>query len=123
MTRHVLQKRGFHGHRMSISTSLMASSTSLPDRFKLDTAFDGDTVVHGAVNASGLEPAELKMIWRRDGKLGAGAYGVVWRERGEGSATGKVRAVKVIGKQQINLWEVEALIELRSVCLNHISFP
>lgn len=103
-------------------TPLMAS-TSLPDRFKLDTVFDGDTVVHKPRNVSDSEPSELEMIWHRDGKLGAGAYGVVWRERGEGSATGKLRAVKVISKQQINLWEVEALIELRGVSLTYTSSP
>lgn len=99
------------------------ASTSLPDRFKLDTIFDGDTVVHKPRNVSDSEPSELEMIWHRDGKLGAGAYGVVWRERGEGSATGKLRAVKVISKQQINLWEVEALIELRGVSLTYTSSP
>lgn len=92
----------------------MASGTDKIDLCKLDSVFHEDTVVH----TTGLEAGKripLKTTWKREKLLGTGAFGTVWREKEEGS--GKLRAVKVISKLQLNVREVEALVALQDVSL------
>lgn len=60
--------------------------------------------------------------WRTDEMLGAGAFGVVWRQKE--TTSGQLRAVKTISKLQLNVRELEALVELQEVsfyptCIDH----
>lgn len=91
----------------------MASRTAILDRYKLDSLFDGDTVVHTTFESV----VEVKTSWKRERKLGSGAFGVVWREKKEESE--ELRAVKVIPRQHVNLREVEALVALQDVSPRH----
>lgn len=83
--------------------------------YKLNAAFSGKSVSHVTLT-SDLEARqrriEVKTVWNTEDRLGAGAFGVVWRQRAD---SGQVRAVKVISKAQLNIQEVEAMIELRDV--------
>jgi hypothetical protein len=94
----------------------MASKTTTFDRYKLDTDFDGDTIFHKSFT-SDLQARQRRVTvnttWKKEKMLGAGAFGVVWRQRQIG--VGKLRAVKIIPKQHLVVREVEALIELRDV--------
>lgn len=96
----------------------MASSTAKLDSYKLDSVFHGNTVVHTTALLAGQKVA-LNTTWNREKKLGAGAFGTVWREKEERS--GQLRAVKVIAKLQISIREVEALVELQDVTPHHLS--
>lgn len=91
----------------------MSYPTAKLDLYKLDSAFDGDTVVHTTVLHPGPRMAAKVTTWKREKKLGAGAFGVVWREKEQGS--GELRAVKVISRLQLNIREVQALVELQDV--------
>lgn len=83
--------------------------------YKLNASFSGKTVSHVTLT-SDLEARqrriEVKTVWNTEDRIGAGAFGVVWRQRAD---SGQVRAVKVISKAQLNIQEVEAMIELRDV--------
>lgn len=83
--------------------------------YKLDSVFyeDGNTVVHARDAQPGVP---VIATWRTEAKLGSGAFGVVWRQREEGS--GQLRAVKIVSKQQLNVRELEALVELQDVSLH-----
>lgn len=91
----------------------MASVTAKIDRYKLDSTFDEESVFHTTRLLPGPRMGALKTHWKRDKKLGAGAFGVVWREKEH--KTGQLRAVKVISKLQLNVREVEALVEIQNV--------
>lgn len=80
----------------------MASLVTRINQYYLNTEFLDGAVVHGN-----------KTTWRREHKLGAGGYGTVWREREE--RTGRLRAVKILSKIQLNVRELEALIQLQDV--------
>lgn len=97
-----------------VMDSMDSGKTTLYE-YKLDSVFyeDGNTVVHARDAQLGL-PAIA--TWRTEGKLGSGAFGVVWRQREEGS--GQLRAVKTVSKQQLNVRELEALVELQDVSLH-----
>lgn len=56
---------------------------------------------------------QVTTVWKTEDRIGAGAFGVVWRQKAN---TGKLRAVKVIARDKLNLHEVEALIDLQDVC-------
>lgn len=85
------------------------------NRYKLNASFNGKTVTHTALE-SNLEAKQRRVkvqtVWDTEDRLGAGAFGVVWRQRAD---TGQLRAVKVISKAKLNIREVEALIELQDV--------
>lgn len=89
----------------------MASATEKLLQYKFDSAFyeDGAIVVH-VTFASGIPVFDT---WRTDERLGAGAFGVVWRQKE--IITGQLRAVKTISKLQLNVRELEALVELQDV--------
>lgn len=93
----------------------MASRTSKLLGYKLDSDFDddGSTVVHTTYGTGSESAAPVFTTWRREERLGAGAFGVVWRQREE--ITGQLRAVKVVSKLQLNIRELEALVELQDV--------
>lgn len=83
--------------------------------YKLNATFNGKTVAHVTIQsdlATRQRRKEVKTVWNTEDRLGAGAFGVVWRQRAD---NGQVRAVKVIPKAQLNIQEVEAMIELRDV--------
>lgn len=88
------------------------------NRYKLNAAFSGKSVTHITLKTN-LEAKqrriEVATVWNTEDRLGAGAFGVVWRQRAD---TGQVRAVKVISKAHLNIQEVEALVELQDVRLN-----
>lgn len=95
----------------------MASTTStLLNRHRLNTTFNGTTVTH-ITRESNLEAkqrrVEVRTVWNTEHKLGAGAFGIVWRQR---SNTGQLRAVKIVSRERLKIQEVEALIELQDVC-------
>lgn len=97
----------------------MASTISARlNRYKLNASFIGKTVTH-ITRKSNLEAKqrriEVQTVWNTEDRLGAGAFGVVWRQRAD---TGQVRAVKVISGAHLNIQEVEALIELQDVRCN-----
>lgn len=83
------------------------------DQYKLDSKFLDDSVTHTTSLVSGKPVTVPATVWVRETKLGAGGFGIVWREREKG--TGQLRAVKVISKLQLNAREVEALIQLQDV--------
>lgn len=91
----------------------MSSKISTVDQYKLDVTFLDEAVVHTTRLVGAECIASPTTTWRREKKLGAGGFGVVWLEREQGSA--QLRAVKVISKLQLNLREVEAMVELRDV--------
>lgn len=90
----------------------MASATERLLQYKFKSAFyeDGKVVVHGTLASTTIPVLDT---WRTDKKLGAGAFGVVWRQRE--ITTGQVRAVKTISKLQLNVRELEAMVELHDV--------
>lgn len=85
------------------------------NRYKLESTFSGRTVSHKIVK-SNLEAKQRRLVvqtvWNTEDRLGAGAFGVVWRQRAD---DGQVRAVKVISRAQLNIQEIEAMIELQDV--------
>lgn len=89
----------------------MASATEKLLQYKFDCAFyeDGEIVVHNPFGSS----IPVFDIWRTDEKLGAGAFGVVWRQKE--ITSGQLRAVKTISKLQLNARELEAMVELQDV--------
>lgn len=91
----------------------MASMTAKLDLYKLDATFHGDTVVHTTGVVRGPRIAALETTWKRMGIIGAGGFGVVWREKEEQS--GQLRAVKVIPRMGLNIREVKALVEVQDV--------
>lgn len=98
----------------------MASATEKLLQYKFDSAFyeDGDIVV----NKTFASTVPVFYTWSTDEKLGAGAFGVVWRQKE--ITTGDLRAVKTISKLQLNVRELEALVELQDVrfyrtCIGH----
>lgn len=91
----------------------MASVTAKIDRYQLDCTFDEDSVFHTTRLLPGPRMVALKTHWKREKRLGAGAFGVVWCEKEQ--TTGMLRAVKVISKLQLNVREVEALVEIQNV--------
>lgn len=95
----------------------MVSKAMVVDKYKLDSVFYDDSVVHTTCLTEGQQIV-LKTRWRRETRLGSGAFGTVWREREDRS--GQVRAVKVIPRLQVNVREVEALVALQDVSLNTI---
>lgn len=96
----------------------MASTAISPrlSRHKLNASFSGKTVTHLTVKTN-LEAKQRRVqvhtVWETEARLGSGAFGVVWPQRAN---TRLVRAVKVISKEQLNIQEVEALVELQDVC-------
>lgn len=108
---------------MASTITPLLSHSPLLNRFKLNASFNGKTVTH-VTQKSDLEAkqrrVEVKTVWKTEDRLGAGAFGVVWRQRAE---SGKLRAVKIIPKSQLNIQEVEALIELQDVCPAPASHP
>lgn len=99
----------------------MASRTSRINRYKLNAIFNGDTVVHTTYKSdlgAKQRRVEVKTTWRREKELGSGAFGVVWREREEGS--GELRAVKTVPRLQLNVREMEALVELQDVSIRNM---
>lgn len=85
--------------------------------YKLNATFSGKTVSHVTLKSdleSSRRRIEVKTLWNTEDRLGAGRFGVVWRQRAD---NGQVRAVKVISKAQLKIQEVEAMIELRDVRL------
>lgn len=97
----------------------MASKASKLDQYKLHTSFYRDTVIHTTYQSDqeeGQRRVGVKATWKREQELGAGAFGVVRREREKGS--GRLRAVKIIPRQNFkNRREVEALVELQDVSI------
>lgn len=91
----------------------MTSITERIDRYRLDSVFDGDSVLHMTRLLPGPRMVELESSWTRDKKIGSGAFGIVWREKED--RTGELRAVKVISKLQLNVREVEALVAVQAV--------
>lgn len=91
----------------------MTSITEKIDRYRLDSVFDGGSVLHKTRLLPGPRMVALETSWTRDKKLGCGAFGVVWREKEDW--TGELRAVKVISKLQLNVREVEALVAVQDV--------
>lgn len=94
----------------------MTSTTAILARHKIDTVFDGGTVVHKTYKSNlhtRQRKVTVKTTWTREKELGSGAFGIVWRERQEGSQ--ELRAVKVVSKRQLNVREVDALAELQDV--------
>lgn len=89
----------------------MASATEKLLQYKFDSAFyeDGEIVVHETFAST----TPVFDTWRTEEKLGAGAFGVVWRQKE--ITTGQLRAVKTISKLQLNVRELEALVELQDV--------
>lgn len=94
----------------------MDSNTEKIDLYKLDSVFHEDTVVHSTGLVAGTR-VPLKTTWKREKLLGSGAFGSVWREKEDES--GKLRAVKVISKLNLNVREVEALVALQDVSLQN----
>lgn len=92
--------------------------TSSVNRSKLDSAFDGEIVVHTSCLLAGRRMETPPTAWRRDGKIGRGAYGAVWRERDLQS--GQFRAVKIISKHLVNEREVESLAKMQDVSLGFL---
>lgn len=96
----------------------MASTAISPplSRHKLTAFFSGKRVTHVTVKTN-LEAkqrrVQVQTVWETEDRLGSGPFGVVWRQRAN---TGLVRAVKVMSKEQLNIQEVEALVELQDVC-------
>lgn len=94
------------------------------DRYKLNSVFHGDGIVIHTTYKSDLlgrqRRVELRTSWKREKELGSGAFGVVWREREQGS--GQLRAVKIVSKIQLNVREVEALVELQDVSFSRNLF-
>lgn len=85
--------------------------------YKLNATFSGRTVSHVTFKSdleSRQRRIEVKTLWNTEDRLGAGRFGVVWRQRAD---NGQLRAVKVISKAQLKIQEVEAMIELRDVRL------
>lgn len=90
--------------------------TEKVNQYKLDSVFYGETVFHTKYLLAGQPIIGPRTAWRREKKLGAGASGVVWREKEFQS--GQLRAVKVISKQHLIVRELEALVELQDVSLH-----
>lgn len=84
--------------------------TAKLDMYKVNATFRGDTVTH---TTGGSRIAALETAWKRMGIVGAGGYGVVWREKEEESS--QLRAVKVIPRNGVNIREVKALVEVQDV--------
>lgn len=79
-------------------------------RYKLETDFYKNEVVHTTYRSDltlRVRKMVIKTRWCRDGELGTGAFGVVWRE--ENQSTKELRAVKIIPKHHFqNFREVDA---------------
>lgn len=87
-------------------------------RYKLNTVFDGDIVIHTTTKPdlrTGRRNVEITTRWRRGNKIASGGYGAVWREKDEES--GELRAVKIVLKQKLNHRELDALAEVQDVSL------
>lgn len=93
----------------------MSSIISKLDKYKLDATFGDGTVVHTTCLEGTQCITASTTTWKRGKKLGSGGFGVVWLDREEGS--GKLRAVKVMARLQLNVREVEAMVELQDVSL------
>lgn len=84
------------------------------DRYKLDSFFGRDTVVHTTGLMFGQRIRETTR-WTRQRMLGAGAFGKVRSEKERG--TNQLRAVKVIYKILFDAQELEASVQLQDVSL------
>lgn len=94
----------------------MASRVTRINGYKLDSLFpDDSSVIHTNSLISGKRVTVPPTTWKREDKLGVGAFGTVWRERER--KTGQLRAVKVVSKRELNVWELEVLIDLQDVSL------
>jgi hypothetical protein len=79
----------------------MDSVSDLVEHFKLDTYFLADLTQHTFYESDpskGRRKLRVDRKWRRDKKLGNGAFGVVWLEV---EHNGEKRAVKEIKKSQM----------------------
>lgn len=93
--------------------------TTRIDRYRLETAFDGDDVIHTTYKsdlAAGRRKVEIKTRWKRKKDIGEGGFGVVSLEEAEGGT--EVRAVKRLyrGAQRVD-WsrELNTLAKLKDV--------
>lgn len=86
-------------------------------QYKLDTEFSDGITTHTTRLQQGQRITTPRTTWKREKKLGTGAFGIVWSEREEQS--GELRAVKVLSKMHLNVREVEALVALQDVSLHH----
>lgn len=114
---HISPSAGFHETTKSHTSTIMASGLAKFARYKLNTVFDGDSVVHTTYKSdlrTRQRKVEVKTRWRREEEMGSGAFGVVWRESA-GEESGELRAVKIIPKRLLNLPEVDALVEVQDV--------
>lgn len=100
----------------------MASSSARREKYKIESEFGElrpgvNTVTHRTFKTDprGQQPIEVRTTWVSQRMLGGGAFGEVRLESEQG--TGKLRAVKVIPKRQVNINEVETLIDLQDVCI------
>lgn len=88
------------------------SGASNLDRFRLETTFHGDHVIHTTYN-SNLAAVDTK--WTKKRRIGSGAYGIVTLEENE---RGQLRAVKriTLGVGEIDYYrELKALSSLTDV--------
>lgn len=83
----------------SVPADHLPPSTSKLDRYKLETVFEGDDVVHTEYTsdlATGQRKVEVKRRWRWERDIGEGGFGVVWLEKEVGGKA-ELRAVKRVG--------------------------
>lgn len=81
----------------------MTSETAKFYRYKLETTFHGDSVIHttyGSDLVSGRRTIEIKTKWKRTKDIGEGGFGVVWLEEEE--TRRDLRAVKRLANRTGN---------------------
>ncbi|KAL0630844.1 hypothetical protein Q9L58_010301, partial [Maublancomyces gigas] len=96
------------------------SSTANIEKYKLDYEFCDDTIIHTTCLEGGQRITTPKTTWKREKKLGTGAFGTVWREREEQS--GQLRAVKILTSLELNTREIESLVKLQDYPMYFVLF-
>jgi serine/threonine protein kinase len=93
-----------HGWRRASKRAQMALQSDLVRLSKLDARFTSDphhTRFVSIISRSGQRKIQQEEEWKREKKLGEGAFGAVYLEQcTQGDKEGKVRAVKKIRKPQ-----------------------
>ncbi|KAK1758922.1 kinase-like domain-containing protein [Echria macrotheca] len=81
------------------------------------TVFENYTiqVIHKVGRSARQRVVRIEERWVRDGCLGAGAYGIVYKERCEGASPSRVRAVKEIKKCAVGGEEIDHTRELEAI--------
>lgn len=94
----------------------MSSNTARLDSFKLHSEFTDNSVTHRTIESdlnTGRRRTAIFMTWVHEQKLGPGMFGEVSMQREKRS--GQLRTVKVVPRNRVKMYEMDALIALQDV--------